>query len=444
MLVRLFHTVRLSSSRLLATVLGSSLWRQAGILGLLLLSMLSRVSAQTLDTTGTSRPPQLIELQNIDVAPAAIETKGWLLLDKDIQTELDGAVTNLYNFKFDKAERQFLSLRRRYPNHPMAYFLMGLSTWWKIMPSNTEDKQYDRRFFAYMDTAITKADKLYDRDDKNLEACFFLAAAYGFNARLHAERHDWRKATVASRRALDNLNRSKEANGLSPEFLFGQALFNYYAVWIGEEYPWLRPVLLFFPKGDRELGLKQLRMVANNGVYVGPEAKVFMMRIYNSERENKALEALPIARQLALAYPDNAYFQRYYAILCFYQGQLRECERVSRDILDKLNRGMPGYEAISGRYATYFLGWLMQNRDKDYAKAQDSYQRCIVFAEAAGHTEGGFYLYANGNLAKIAAQRKDATAARRYYQIVLDKAEHKSPIYNEAKAYLKTHKATAN
>lgn len=33
------------------------------------------------------------------------------------------------DFKFDKAERQFRSLRRRYPQHPMPYFLLGLSTW---------------------------------------------------------------------------------------------------------------------------------------------------------------------------------------------------------------------------------------------------------------------------------------------------------------------------
>ncbi|WP_019946568.1 tetratricopeptide repeat protein [Hymenobacter aerophilus] len=380
-----------------------------------------------------------IRLENVDVAPNAADISGWLLLDKDIQTELEGAVYNLYNFKYDKAERQFRSLRRRYPQHPMPYFLMGLSTWWKIMPSNITNKQYDKVFLAYMDTAITKAERLYKADNKNYEASFFLSAAYGFSARLNAERSNWRKATVESKRALSYLEKSRVANGLSPEFLFGQALINYYAPWIADNYPLLRPIMLFFPKGNKQLGLQQLRNVAVNGFYTGPEAKVFLMKILQNQ-ENKPAEALPIAQQMATTYPDNGYFQRFYALMSYQVGDLRECERVSRDILEKINRGMPGYEGISGRYATFFLGSLMQNQYKDLEKARDYYQRCVVFSESTGDTEQGFYIYAVLNLARIAVKEPDPAAATRYYQEVLKKSERKSDAYKEAKAYLQKNK----
>ena len=101
---------------------------------------------------------------------------------------------------------------------------------------------------------------------------------------------------------------------------------------------------------------------------------------------------------------------------------------------------MPGYEASSGRYASYFLGYLMQYKYKDLAKAKDYYQRCIVFAESNGETEGGFYLFANASLAKLADQTNDAEAARRYYAVVADKADHKSTQYKDAKAWLHKHK----
>nr|GFB49187.1 hypothetical protein [Tanacetum cinerariifolium] len=310
---------------------------------LLLLSPVLQSYAQQTPTDTTRRRQagqnsaiRNVELSNVDVLPNT-DTKGWLLLDKDIQLELDGAVQNLYNFKYDKAEKQFRSLRRRYPHHPMPYFLLGLSTWWKIMPTNFQTKQYDKIFYAYMDTANTYSEQLAKADPRNYEAYFFLSAANGFDARLNAERHNWRKATVSSKRALNYLQKSREANGLSPEFLFGEALFNYYAVWIPENYPLLKPVLLFFPKGDKKLGLEQLRNVATN--------------------------------------------------------------------------------ASSGRYASYFLGYLMQYKYKDLAKAKDYYQRCIVFAESNGETEGGFYLFANASLAKLADQTNDAEAARRYYAV---------------------------
>lgn len=403
-------------------------------LGLLLLALPGQ--AQTLDTFRIPPPMQTVALDSVGVLPSAIDTKGWLLLDKDIQLELDGAVRNIYNFKYDRAEKQFRSLRRRYPNHPMPYFLLGLSTWWKIIPTQFQTLQYDKLFLAYMDTAVTKAQKMYDADNANYEASFFLSAAYGFDARLHAERHDWRKATVSSRRSLNYLKKSQEANGLSPEFQFGQALFNYYAVWIPDNYPLLKPVLLFFPRGDKALGMQQLRSVANNGFYTATEARVFLMRILKNE-ENNAEEAMPVARYLATTYPDNGYFQRYYAYLAYDQGEFSDCERVSREILDKINRGLPGYEGTSGRYASYFLGYLMQNRYRDYAKAKDYYQRCIVFSESTGDTSGGFYLFANANLARLAVKDKDTAAAQRYFAVVVDKADRKSELYKEAKIWLK-------
>ena len=393
-------------------------------------------NAQTPDTFRQPPPIQTVALDSVGILPSAIDTKGWLLLDKDIQLELEGAVHNIYNFKYDRAEKQFRSLRRRYPNHPMPYFLLGLNTWWKIMPTNFQSEQYDKVFFAYMDTAATKAQQLYNADNNNYEASFFLSAAYGFDARLHAERHDWRKATVGARRSLNFLKKSQEANGLSPEFQFGQALFNYYAVWIPDNYPLLRPVLLFFPKGDKQLGMQQLRSVAKNGFYTATEARVFLMRILKNE-ENNAEEAMPVAKYLAINYPDNGYFQRFYALLAYDQGEFADCERVSREILDKINRGMPGYEGISGRYASYFLGYLMQNRYRDIPKAKDYYQRCIVFAESTGDTSGGFYLFANVNLARLAVKDKDVTGAKRYFAVVIDKADHKSEQYKEAKTWLR-------
>ncbi|UOQ78780.1 hypothetical protein MUN84_09725 [Hymenobacter sp. 5516J-16] len=96
-------------------------------------------------------------------------------------------------------------------------------------------------------------------------------------------------------------------------------------------------MLLFFPKGNKKLGLAQLRSVAANGFYTGTEARVFLMKILQNQ-ENKPDEALALARTMATAFPDNGYFQRFYALMSYQVGDLNECERVSRDILDKINR----------------------------------------------------------------------------------------------------------
>ncbi|MVN77293.1 tol-pal system protein YbgF [Hymenobacter sp. HMF4947] len=384
-------------------------------------------------------PLREIALDSIQVAPQTVDISGWLLLDKDIEEELSGAVHNLYDFKFNKADKQFRSLRRRYPQHPMAYFLLSLSTWWKMMPNNVADNRYDKVFLAYTDTAITKAAALYKADEHNYEACFFLAGAYGMQARLHAERHDWRKATVASRRALNFLQKSQEANGLSSEFLFGQGLFNYYSVWIGAEYTWLRPILFFFPKGSRERGLAQLREVSQTAFYTGTEAKFFLVNILSSARENQAEAAFELTRQLNADFPDNSYFELEYAKLCFRQGRLKETEQACRSVLQKYGVGQVGYEAYIGRAAAYMLGYLMEQRYHDPAKAKDYYQRCVVYSEQAGMTKRGYYIFAETRLARLAVNERDAPTARRYYSAVLEQSDSGEAEYKEARTWLRTH-----
>lgn len=411
------------------------------LLVLAFLLSFSASRAQTDDPRVKATVDSLIKhmvLDSVTITPQAIDTDGWLLLDESIKNELSGAVANLYNFKYERAERQFNSLKRRYPEHPMAYFLLGLSQWWKIVPTNIATTQYDASFFDYMQTAIDKSEALLRKNPNNYEASFFLAAAHGFSARLHSERSNWRKATIHSKKALDYMEKAKNANGLSPEFLFGEGLYNYYAPWISEHYPLLRPILLFFPNGNKPKGLAQLRHVANNGFYTGPEAKVFLMKILASE-ENDPFEAYLLSRALATAYPDNGYFQRFYARMAFVTGSLPEAEQVSLEILDKINRKMPGYEPVSGRYASYFLGYINEGR-KDWDKAKTYFSQTIEFARQIQELNSGYALHSYIHLARISHKEKNIQQAKSYYTIVKDLAGKDKAAKKEAANYLRKYR----
>ena len=137
-----------------------------------------------------------------------------LLTNMTLQIEITSGVDDLYNFKFERAESQFHWIRRAYPEHPLPYFLLGLSNWWKIAP-NVDNKTYDEPFLAYMDTAITYAEAMFEKDEQNLEAPFFLAAAYAFKGRLYSERSNWTKATFAGKSSLKYLEYSKKHSGPS-------------------------------------------------------------------------------------------------------------------------------------------------------------------------------------------------------------------------------------
>jgi tetratricopeptide (TPR) repeat protein len=360
-----------------------------------------------------------------------------LLADTRIQLECTQALNDLYNFKFDKAEAKFRELKTEYGWHPLPYFLMGLSEWWKIMP-NSKDTSHDDKFLAYMDTTISVAERLYDDFPANkVEASFFLAAAYGFKGRLYSdeERRSWRKAASAGKDAMDYLEDSRGYHNLSPELLFGDALFNYFSVWVPENYPALKPVLWFFPKGDKALGLKQLKEVSYNAFYTRTEAMVWLMRILNSY-ENDQPQALQISKYLYENYPDNPFFHRYFARMLYSTGRFDEAEVVCKSILARIDSAQLGYEATSGRYAAFFLGQIYDSR-KRFAEAEQNYKLCVKFAEEIGAQESGYYLYSLIALGEICQKQGRKAEAKKYFQQVKEHADRKDDAYKDAKRRLK-------
>lgn len=356
-----------------------------------------------------------------------------LLVNPFIQIESTAAINSMYNFEFKKAHSHFNYLQNEYPWHPLPYLLKGLNYWWRIVP-DYNNTTWDEEFLAYMDTTKFLAENVYDNYNE-IEGAFFLAAAYAFEGRLYSERREYRKAAFAGSKSLKYLGECRGHEEYSPELLFGDALFNYYAEWIREEYPLLRPIMMFFPSGDKEKGIQQLKEVARNAFYSRTEAQYYLMRILSSE-ENDIAGALQVSEYLNKQFPKNAYFHRYYARLLYQSGRYVEAAKVSQEILQRLDSGQVGYEANSGRYACFFLGHVNEIR-RNYAVAKDYYKRGMKYAEEAQATDMGYYFYSLYHLGKIAEAEGEDELAEDYYKQVKKAAKRKHPAHESARERLK-------
>jgi hypothetical protein len=371
------------------------------------------------------------------VGQAKKDTTIILINDINIQLEATQALNDLYNFKFAEAEVQIKWFKQKYKWHPLPYFMLGLSEWWKIMP-NTKETKYDDRFLAYMDSSILVAENLYKKHPEyKIEAAFFLAAAHGFKGRLYAdeERKNWRKAAVQGKTALNYLEVCREKQHLSSELLFGDALYNYFSVWVPENYHSLKPLLWFFRKGDKALGLKQLKEVSYNAFYTRTEAMVWLMRIMNSY-ENDQPRAFQVAEYLFQTYPNNPYFHRYYARMLYARGMHPELEVQAKKILNLIDSAKFGYEATSGRYAAFFLGQMYDFQRKDEL-AKEYYLQACHYAEQIGATESGYYLYSLISLGEISERQGNKLEAKRYFNLVKKKSPRKDEAYKDVKRRLK-------
>ena len=361
----------------------------------------------------------------------------YLLLDKGLQYRITKSINSMYNFDFPTAERDFAVIMYQYPEHPLPDFLMALGYWWRIEVDVTNTR-YDNIFIQYLERANKKAEKIFDENPKNKEAAFFLAAGYGFQGRLYSERKSWTKAAFAAKNALKYMELSRGEEEFNPELLLGDALFNYFSVWIPEEYPLMRPVMALFPKGNKELGLKQLETVAENAFYTRVEAQYFLFRLYAS-MENKPYEALRISEYLHGKFPNNPYFHRSYARHLYSVGRWTESVRESQEILDRIDAKQVGYESNSGRYAAFFVAEY-NFRIGNSGEAKKYYLKTVAYGEESESQESGYYLHSLIQLGKIETAAKNKAQARKYFDKVKKYAKRKHPAHKEARDFIKKNK----
>ncbi|MDB5242197.1 MAG: hypothetical protein JWP57_2822, partial [Spirosoma sp.] len=165
--------------------------------------------------------------------------------------------------------------------------------------------------------------------------------------------------------------------------------------------------------------------------YTRVEARYFLLQIYSMENQHD--KAYEMAKYMTEQYPDNPFFERYYARSAFAQGHLAEAEKVSKSILAKIERGQTGYEGISGRTAAYILGYVNQLFYKNLPDAKTYYQKSIEFAKQTNSMDAGYYWSSVLALGIIATQEKQYDQALAYYKEVMDKADRKSSQFKEAK-----------
>jgi hypothetical protein len=378
-----------------------------------------------------------ISVEKVQAQAPGTANSPYLLLDRGLQYRITKSINSMYNFDFATAERDFAVIMYQYPEHPLPDFLMAISYWWRI-EINVDNKRYYNIFIQYLDRANAKAEKMLDQNPKNKEAAFFLAAGHGFQGRLYSERKSWTKATFAGKNALKYMEMSRGEEEFNPELLLGDALFNYFSVWIPEHYPLLKPVLALFPKGNKKLGLTQLEKVASTAFYTRVEAQYFLFRLYGSE-ENKPEDALRIVEYLHEKFPNNPYFHRSYARDLYTTGKWTQAMQESLEILDRLERKQFGYEATSGRYAAFYLGEYYY-RTGNTIEAQRYYSKTATIGEESESQESGYYLFSLISLGKIATAEKNKALAKTYFNQVKRYAKRKHPAHQEARDFLKKNK----
>ncbi len=327
-------------------------------------------------------------------------------------------VNAVYNLDFPTATGEFETMVALRPKNPAGHFYLAMVEWEKIH-IDMDDESRDDAFYDLLDKVIDICDERLAENPDDITALFFKGGSIGFRGRLRAHRNQWLRAANDGRRALPIVRRIQEIDPSNFDVLLGTGIYDYFAEAIPDEYSFLKPLMVFFPKGNKEKGIKDLRLASEKGKYASIEAAYFLIQIYYNY-EHQPSNAMPLALKLTMRFPNNPLFARYLG-RCFVQmGIWPEVFRVFSDIQKKGLSGMTGYTTNILREAEYYLGmYYFTTRANDNAIRH--FYTCDSLSRKLDKESGpsGFMTMTNLRLGQIYDIQGKRDYALQQYQKVL-------------------------
>lgn len=353
---------------------------------------------------------------------ASIGAGAQSLNDQEFEARVKKGIDHIYNLEFEQGEREFTELVRARPQDPAGHFFLAMVNWWRIL-IDIDNRQYDDRFLDSLDVVVDLCDELLDRNENDVRAMFFKGGAIGFQGRLKFHRNDYLGAVSAGKRALPLVQDASASDPKNYDIFLGTGIYNYYAEVIPDQYPWTRPLLLFLPSGDKQMGIRQLTTCIEKGKYAGIECTYFLMQIYYSY-EKDFQRALVLALSLNSRFPDNALFHRYLGRCYVSTNNWQMVQSVFTEVAARAEKKQRGYSASALREAEYYLGLCNMN-NKQFEAALIHLYKCDELSRTLDKDEiSGFMVMANLKLGMSydALSRRDL--AEKQYRKVLDMREY--------------------
>lgn len=342
-------------------------------------------------------------------------------------------IERVYNLEFERAEEDFRILVRMRPAHPAGHFFLAMVDWWRIL-INLEDERHDERFLSALDRVVDLCDSLLDVRENDVTAIFFKGGAIGFQGRLLFHRDDYLAAANAGRKALPLV---QEATALDPknyDILLGSGIYNYYAEVIPEQYPFVKPLILFIPPGDKKKGLEQLTLASERATYASVEATYFLLQVYYfHERDYE--KALGIARSLHARFPDNMMFHRYVGRALVSMGNWEQATTVFEEIRSRAESAQRGYGPAIEREAVYYIA-TNDMQSQRYDEALTAFYRCDELSRGLDRKEASGYMsLANLKIGMIYDLQGKRSLAIGQYKKVMDMKEFRDS-HEQADRYI--------
>ena len=211
------------------------------------------------------------------------------------------------------------------------------------------------RFGSCIKRAITLSEARIRNNPQDLVAFYQLGVAHGLQANYFFLID---KAWMDSLREASAARKAQEqALAINPNFIDAHLILGVYQYVVGCLPFYLRAAgFIGGFHGDKESGIRQLRLVASQGILNCYDAKVILAVIYR--REHRPQQAIPLLQELARQFDRNYLFRFEQVQMYSDLGDEKSALAVLTTIEGLRRAGAPGYEDLPAEKVQYVTGNL--------------------------------------------------------------------------------------
>lgn len=291
-----------------------------------------------------------------------------VLNDIEALNKIKEGITYIYNMEFTKAQSIYGYLINKYADHPACDIYNAIIIYWKNYPLIPE-KPASKDFERILKNAINKVEAKYKINPENPENIICGIGSYGLLLLYYSDNGITNQVINYSISGYKYVNRSFKFLNEYPDFYFVTGLYNYYIEAYPQKHPIYKPVTIIFPSGDKEIGLKHLKIATKKAIFLKAEAYNFLSNIYlNFELNYK--EALEYTKELYNLYPNNDVFLFNYIKMLLINKDYKK----ALELTEKLSNENFENKFFLGQYLLY-KAIIYEKYYKNYNEAEIYYQK---------------------------------------------------------------------
>jgi hypothetical protein len=329
---------------------------------------------------------------------------------------LKSGVDDIYNFRFESAHEVSQKLNMLFPEHPVVYLLNGMITYWEnypLIPTSPSRNLYEND----MRNCIKSCEERYHPDDY-AESLLANMGARGMLLLYYADNNLSDNVFPMAKTTYRYIRQCFNYTSFYPDFYFFTGLYNYYREAYPDAHPIYKVLALFFPKGDKDKGLRELETAATNSIMLKAESSFFLSHIYLSFEYNYQ-KAYIFSKSLHELYPGNLEYQAAYIRNMLLLKKYDEAEnmiRLSNNISEN---------TFFRSQLTIFNGILQEKKYRNNTLAQKYYNEALNDISVFGYYGNEYSAYAYFGLSRISEINGDRQNRKIYRKKALELTDYR-------------------